>query len=123
MPAISDLNRLWSATRGSIGKGRATIAADDLDSGMHLEPVSERLSGSVLKQINWNLTLQIHQNGAIALSLAPSPLVYAYHPHGGGRGQRSPANEAQDGGGTALHRQSLAQPCTSPASHRLTNNA
>jgi len=60
MPAISNLKSLRSTTGGSISKGSATITADDFNTGVLLEPCSKGLRGSILKQINWGLLLQIH---------------------------------------------------------------
>src|SRR5690348_9379800 len=101
MPAIGNLKRLWRATAGSIREGRSTIAADDFNGWMRLQPGSNRLSGGVRKQVNGDLLLQINQDRAVALSLAPGPLIDPKHAHGRRHGQRGAANQSQEGIGAA----------------------
>ena len=75
VPAISDLKRLRSSTSCPIGKGRATVPADQFHRRVSNKPGRKRIRLSVLQEIDWGMTLEIDEHRSIALSLAPGPFI------------------------------------------------
>jgi hypothetical protein len=71
VPAISNLKSFGRSQSRSISKGSSTVARDQLDAGMRFEPCCEGIRRSVWQDINWDMPLEIHQHGSVALTLAP----------------------------------------------------
>src|SRR4051812_45079585 len=77
MPPVRDLNGLWRSLAGSIGVGAGTIADDDLDRRMVLEPRGQGLDRAVGQQVDAAPALEITEDRAVALAFAPSPVIDA----------------------------------------------
>ena len=77
MPTVGDLHRVRCALGHPGGIGFRPIARDDCHLGMGLEPGGHRLSGTVLKQIDGAVAVQIHHDRAIGMALAFRPIVDA----------------------------------------------
>jgi hypothetical protein len=75
---VGNLGRLWSAGPDTVSIGAGPVAGDDLDTGMRLQPGGDGLGLPVGQQIDRAVaTLQIHDQGAVALAAAPSPVIDA----------------------------------------------
>src|SRR3954467_7879323 len=75
MPPVRDLNGLWRSLAGSIGVGAGTIADDDLDRRMVLEPRGQGLDRAVGQQVDAAPALEITEDRAVALAFAPGPVI------------------------------------------------
>ena len=75
MPPIRDLDGLWCSLAGSVAIGAGAIAHDDFDGRMVLQPSGQGLSFAIREQIDDPVTLQVAQDRAVTLALAPSPVI------------------------------------------------
>ena len=66
MPPVGDLNGLRRPLAGSIGVGAGTIADDDLDRRMVLEPRGQGLGRAVGQQVDPAPALEITEDRAVA---------------------------------------------------------
>jgi hypothetical protein len=80
MPPIRDLHRSRRALARSLGVGAATVAGDNLDAGMLAQPGCDGLAAAFGQEINDAPTLQVADDGAVALAAAPSPFIDADYP-------------------------------------------
>src|SRR6266568_2569884 len=81
MESIHNLFGLGSACIRRSTKDLATITRDDLDFGVLFEPGGTRLHRALRQQISYAPLFEVHQDGAIACPLLPSPLVNSSHTH------------------------------------------
>lgn len=95
MPAVSHLDRLRGTLPGGLSVGRSAITTDDLDAGMRLEPLHQRLRVPSRQHLDDAVLLEIDQDGAVAMAFAKRPIVDAEHPWRRLLGNRDPANQAQ----------------------------
>ena len=79
VPTIGNLNGLRSSPACGFGVDPATVAADDLGTGMLSQPGSYGVGVAIGKQVDHPAALQVAQDRSIAMSLAPSPVVDAEH--------------------------------------------
>ena len=79
VPAVCNLHGLRSRPACGFGVDPATVAANDFGPGMPPEPCSDGVRVAIREQINYLARLQIAQDRAIAMALAPSPVVDAKH--------------------------------------------
>src|ERR671917_257312 len=82
MPPIRNLHRLRRASAGSHPIRLPTVAADDLDPRVRLEPSGEVLVAAPRQEIDHGMALQIHQDRGIGASLPARKLVNAQHTWG-----------------------------------------
>jgi hypothetical protein len=73
--AISNLPRLWCALTGRVRIQTVSIAVDNLDFRMLLEPICHLCCCAIRQQIDYTAPLQVHDNGAKLCALPPSPLI------------------------------------------------
>src|SRR5260370_5796162 len=100
---ISNLYCMRSTIAGSCGIVTRSITADELNTRMRLEPTFQATGGTIRKQIDDLMILEVDQNGAIGDVATKRPTIY---PKMGGRGMRHqwcPTNEPQKGIGTTSH--------------------
>ena len=77
MPSIGALLRLRRGLGGRLGVGRRAIAADQLDAGMGREPGLDGRCVAVGQEVDDLARLEVDDDGAVALPLAPGPVVDA----------------------------------------------
>ena len=77
VPSIGDLSGIGCTFGGGLGVGRRTVAADQFDSGMSLEPRLDGGGVAVRQEIDDIIRLKVDDDGAVALSFAPGPVVDA----------------------------------------------
>jgi len=82
MPAISDLNRLGPALGGAGAIAAPAIAGDDLDARTRGQPSGDRRRLAVRQQVDDLPPLQIADQCAVPMALAPRPVVDADHTRG-----------------------------------------
>jgi hypothetical protein len=79
---IDDLDRLGRPLPNALGIEATPIAADDLDSGMCLQPLRDGRGRALGEQINHLVALEITDNGAEASAPPPGPFIKPNHPWG-----------------------------------------
>jgi hypothetical protein len=71
MEAIGHLDRLRRPLRRTLSIGAGSVARDDADGWMLLEPGGERLGVAVFKQGDGALSFEITDDRAVALAFLP----------------------------------------------------
>ena len=79
MKSVSNLDGVGGSPTASCRIKTTPVSRNDLHSWMSLKPVGEALGGSIREKIDDCMVLQIHQDRAVALTLAPGPVVDADH--------------------------------------------
>src|SRR5215212_7043872 len=95
MPPIGYLHRLWGSLTCSIRIRCAPIAAYELDLWMIPQPIGKARCLSIGQKVKGFVVLKIDQHGAVSLTLAKCPIVYAQHPHLGGARKGSASDLSQ----------------------------
>ena len=123
VPAISDLYGSGSGPACGFSIDPTAVAADDLTAGMPPQPRSYSVGVAVGKQVDHSAGLQIAQDGSIAMSLAPCPVVNREHTRSLNR-RREPMmmKLAQQRRPARQQTQTLSKASTS-AALRLTGNS
>lgn len=108
MPPVGDLHSLRRSGSGTFGEERRAVPADDLNTRSLGEPGGQTGCLPVRKQIDRPTGFDVHQHGAVVVTLAGGVLIDADHPRRGhlrlGQGidqaqYRAPADgHAEDGG-------------------------
>jgi hypothetical protein len=110
MEPIGDLRGLRGAPGGTVGIGPGAVSHDDGRAGVRRQPRRQGVGAAVGQQVDDAPALQVDQDGAVALALAPGPVVHAQHAHRGNRHgvadahtreQRRPADRHAHRGGEA----------------------
>src|ERR671918_526908 len=97
---MKSVGHLACTGRSSPGTFRilaAPVSADDSHSGVLLQPVGETSRGTILEQVQDPASFQVHQDGAVAVSLLPGPIIDPQHPGRKKWGLWSGADVAQQG--------------------------
>ena len=84
MEAVGDLPGLWRAPARSLGIKAAAIAANDLDPGMLVKPLSRSFRRAIRQHVDDLSLLQIHNDRPVAAALSPAPVINASHPNRSG---------------------------------------
>jgi hypothetical protein len=103
MPPVGDLNGLRRSLAGSLGVGAGTIADDDLDRRMVLEPRGQGLGRAIGQQVDPAPALEITEDRAVVAALAPSPVIDPEHTRRERRLEIGLADAAQQGRRTDRH--------------------
>jgi hypothetical protein len=77
MESVRDLLSTGRPLTGSVGVHTATVPTDDLDVWVCLEPFGQTRGGSVRKQVDDPVPLEVHQDRPVALTPAECPIVNA----------------------------------------------
>ena len=77
--AISDLDSVRCAGAGALSIDLSTVASDDFDARVRLQPVGERFAAAFCQQIDGLMSLQIDQDRAIRLAFVFGPVIYAQY--------------------------------------------
>jgi hypothetical protein len=119
MQAVGDLRGLWSPWPTACGRGFGAVPGDQLDVGMGLEPRGHGCSRSSCKHVQGAPPLASDEKGAVALAVAPCPVVDAKACRCRPPGQRHPTHTPKQGRATpwgAMARQGASS--GSAAEHR-----
>lgn len=108
MPPIGDLQGVRGGFRDRFRVGGGPVPADDLGTGMVLEPGREPLGGAVGKHIHDSAGLDV--DGAVGAALAEGELVDPQHPRGAVWYRRR-RQEPEQPGAAGCHPKTPAQPC------------
>ena len=112
MPSIGDLLRLRRGLGGRLRVGRRTIAADQFDAGMGREPDLDSRGVAVGEKVDDFARLEVDDDGAVALPLAPGPVVDADESRGLRRSSLRSFDATKQGIGTDRHGELLRHPGT-----------
>jgi hypothetical protein len=77
MEPVGYLHRLRRSPSGAFPILTTPVPADDPDTGLTMQPVSEALGISIRQQVNDLMPFQAHQDGSVAVSPLPGPIIYA----------------------------------------------
>ena len=80
MPAVRDLDGVRRAPGGSLGIGAGAVADHGGHPGMRLQPRRQRVGAAVGQQVDNPAALEIAQDRAVVMALAPCPIIHAEHP-------------------------------------------
>ena len=75
MPAVSDLQGLRRARRGTTNHVVTVITTDDLHFGMVPQPSAQRLGGPHGQKINRTVPLQVVEDHAVSVALSKGPVI------------------------------------------------
>lgn len=95
--AVSDLGGLGSALPNACGVGFGAVPRHDLDAGMGVKPRGHRLSRSICQHIKGAPPVEIDDDGAVALALAPRPIIHPNNFRGWPIGPSHAAHTPQEG--------------------------
>jgi len=91
VPAVGDLPRLRCAGTRALRVRSSSIAADDFDAGMLLQPRGQCRGRAVAQHIDRAARVHVHEHGAVGVAAAHRELVNADDPkHAGRRHGQSP---------------------------------
>lgn len=79
VPAISNLDRLGCPAVGAVGVGAGAVAADDLHTGVLLEPGGQGVGGAVGQDVDRSSRADVDQDGAVDPALTQVEVVHAQH--------------------------------------------
>jgi hypothetical protein len=74
---VGDLDGVWGALRGAIGKRASPIRCDDFHTWMILKPGCKSGGCRGGQQINWTMRVEIDQDRFVVLAFAIGPFVYS----------------------------------------------
>ena len=80
MPAVQDLGGIRCASGGSVGIGAGAVADNGRDTGMLHQPRRQSVGTAVRQQVDNPSALEIAQDRAVVMALAPCPIIHAEHP-------------------------------------------
>ena len=92
-----------------LGVGGRAVPADHLDPGMGLEPRRHGVRVAVGQQVDDVTAFQVHDDGAVALPLAPRPVVDPHDPRGPCRLVLEPLDPPQQCIGAGGHRHACGE--------------
>jgi hypothetical protein len=82
MKTVRDLFSLRRSLFGSLSVQPASVPAHNPDTRMTFEPICNRLSRAIGKDVDYLPPLQIHHDCAVATAPLPAPIVDADHTQG-----------------------------------------
>ena len=102
---IDDLDGLRRPLPNPLSIEATAIAADDLDTGMRLQPLCDRRGRTLGEQINHVMALEITHDGAKASPSPPGPFVEPNHSWDFQRevGRACPGPDAQSSGNSLVY--------------------
>jgi hypothetical protein len=118
VPAVGDLDRLRCSLPGGLGIGASAVPADDLGSGVRLQPGGEGGGLPIAEQVHRAVGGHVDQHRAVAMTAAQGEVVHAQLGHAGGRGVGQGAQQPQQRGPAGLDAQQVRQPGAAAARQR-----
>ena len=80
VPTVGDLARLRCSAHSPFGVAARAIPRDDLNAGPFHQPSRQRIGGSIGKQVQHAVPLQVNDDRAVCVPLAHGPVINADHP-------------------------------------------
>jgi hypothetical protein len=85
MPPVRDLDRVWRSLPDAVGVDAGAVTRDDLHARVPLQPRGKALSSTVGQQVEDPVPLQVDEDGSVAVTAPPSPIINPEHARGRGR--------------------------------------
>jgi hypothetical protein len=79
VPPIRHLDRFRRTLAHTVCVGAGAVARDHRDAGMLAQPHGEGLGLTIRQQVNDPISLQVDQDGAVAVPTAPRPIIDRQH--------------------------------------------
>jgi hypothetical protein len=83
MPPICDLHGVRGSLARAIGIGPGPVTGDNLDTRVLAQPSRQGLGLPIRQQVDHPVALQVDQDGAVAVTTAPRPVINRQHTRGG----------------------------------------
>jgi hypothetical protein len=115
---IDDLDRLWGPVSNPFGIEPTPIAADDLDTGVRLQPLRNRGGRAHREQIEHLMAFEIADHGPETSASPPGPFVKPYHSWGRKHGEGGTMNQTYNRPVTPWYAQRMREPHPGTTSHR-----
>jgi len=82
MPPVRDLDSFWRSLPDAISVDAGAVARDDLHPGVPLQPRRKALSPAVGQEVEDPVLLQVDEDGPIAVTAPPCPVIDPKHARG-----------------------------------------
>ena len=109
MPTVDHVPGLGGTLASRVAVGCGAIAADDLTTGMGLEPLCQWLRLPIGQQVDHPVAFQVDQDRAVALPRAEGSVIHTKHSGWCGLGQRQGPDQSQKRRAARRSVQDLAQ--------------
>src|SRR3954471_21088319 len=82
MPPVRDLDSFWRSLPDAISVDAGAVARDDLHPGVPLQPRRKALSPAVGQEVEHPVLLPVDEDGPIAVTAPPCPVIDPKHARG-----------------------------------------
>ena len=82
MPPVRDLDRVWRSLPDAVGVDAGAVTRDDLHPRVPLQPRRQALGPAVGQQVEDPVPLQVDEDGPIAVTAPPRPIIDPEHARG-----------------------------------------
>jgi hypothetical protein len=82
MPPVRDLDRVWRSLPDAVGVDAGAVTRDDLHARVPLQPRRKALSSTVGQQVEDPVPLQVDEDGSVAVTAPPGPIINPEHARG-----------------------------------------
>jgi hypothetical protein len=96
MPAVGDLDRLWSPQPSSFCIVSRAITTDHFHARVLYEPSGKSFGSSIWEEIDDAMSLQITQECPVALGTTPGPVIDPQQARGGNRSEVHVPDQPQE---------------------------
>src|SRR5262245_51342972 len=107
MKSVGNLGGLWRPLPNACGIGFGAVTGHNRDVGMGLEPRGHGFSCPILRYVNGTTPLEIDDDGAVAMTFTPGPVIDANNLWRRPFGHRHAAHTPQER--IATHRYTVAR--------------
>lgn len=113
MPAVGNLDRLWSSQPSCFCIVSSTVTTDHFHTRVLREPLDKGFGPSIWQQIDHAMSLQVAQECTIALPTTPRPVIDSQHAWGDDFEHAQMPDESQEGIRTDYDGLRVQLPCSS----------
>src|SRR4051794_33388215 len=82
MPPVRDLDSIWRSLPDAVGVDAGAVTRDDLHPRVPLQPRRQALDPAVRQQVEYPVLLQVDEDGPVAVTAPPRPIIDPEHARG-----------------------------------------
>jgi hypothetical protein len=82
MPPVRDLDSIWRSLPDAVGVDAGAVTRDDLHPRVPLQPRRQALGPAVRQQVEDPVLLQVDEDGPVAVTAPPRPIIDPEHARG-----------------------------------------